>query len=273
MARRICLDEFIRRCRERHGDTYDYSLVELKNVLHPVRIICPHHGVFEQLATNHMRGHGCARCAIEFPKPRPRRRMTTTNFIARARKLHGDRYDYSRVDVQGAMEPVEILCPLHGPFEQRPTNHLLGFGCPACGQEVRRVPVDAAEGAVREQYPHYRLEHATYAGQSAPATWRCIIHDRSFRRSGYELLAQYPTGCRDCTREARREKRRRDRDDLAARERLKQVSQGLDPRRVKAFRMHLDGHSLADIALAFGISKEGVRKWLQAVRRELDRQA
>jgi hypothetical protein len=235
-----------------------------------VRIICPQHGVFEQIASNHMRGHGCARCAIERPKPRPPRRLTTATFIARARKLHGDRYDYSRVDVQGATEPVVIVCPVHGPFEQRPTNHLFGSGCPTCSQEVRRVMLATAEAAVREQYPHYRLDHATYGGQSRPATWRCTIHDGNFRRSAYELVAQYPTGCRDCTRERRREERRRARDDPAARERLKQVSQGLDPRHVEAYRMHLEGRSLAEIAVACGITKEGASYWLKAIQKRLE---
>lgn len=54
-------------------------------------------------------------------------------FEAMAKELHPE-YEYSRVDYINAYEPVIIICPIHGEFEQTPMNHLgkSATGCPAC---------------------------------------------------------------------------------------------------------------------------------------------
>ena len=53
-------------------------------------------------------------------------------FINKSRKVHGDRYDYSLVDYKKAKSPVVIICNKHGKFNQAPTHHLSGQGCPIC---------------------------------------------------------------------------------------------------------------------------------------------
>ncbi|MAS81688.1 MAG: hypothetical protein CMF45_03265 [Legionellales bacterium] len=60
------------------------------------------------------------------------RRVTTEDFIQRARIKHGDRYDYSKVTYVAARTKVTIICPLHGKFEQTPANHCTGHGCHEC---------------------------------------------------------------------------------------------------------------------------------------------
>jgi hypothetical protein len=269
MGRRLRKDEFIRRARQRHGDKYDYSLVDWKSTTQAVRIICPRHGEFEQLPYNHMLGRGCARCAIECPKPRPPRRMTTANFIPRAREIHGERYDYSKVEVRGALEPVVIRCRIPGPFAQRPANHLLGFGCTRCSQEQRRVPVDAVEAQVRARYPHYALKRDSYAHQGKRATWRCNLHDCEFSRSVHELLSLRSTGCRACAHAARAAKRQRKGQNAATEERLALVAHSLGQRRADAYRLYAEGRTLAEIGRAFGVSREAARQWLTAVRKLL----
>jgi hypothetical protein len=59
--------------------------------------------------------------------------MTTEQFIEKARKKHGDKYDYSLVDYKHSRIKVKIICPIHGVFEQRPDTHLEGKGCLKCG--------------------------------------------------------------------------------------------------------------------------------------------
>jgi hypothetical protein len=270
MGRHLSKAEFIRRSRLRHGDTYDHSLVDWKSTTHAVRIICPHHGEFEQLPYNHMRGRGCARCVVEFPKPRPPRRMTTASFIARAREIHGERYDYAKVDVRGALEPVVILCRIHGPFAQRPANHLLGLGCTRCSQEERRIPVDVVEAEVRARYPHYALKRDSYTHRGKRATWRCNLHDCEFSRSVYELLSLRSTGCRGCAQAERAAKRQREGQDAATEERLALVAHGLGQRRADAYRLYTEGRTLAEIGRAFGVTREAVRQWLTAARKLLD---
>ena len=61
-------------------------------------------------------------------------KVTTESFIARAKELHGERYDYSLVEYTGNRYIVHIICAIHGTFQQRPNDHLRPRGCPACGR-------------------------------------------------------------------------------------------------------------------------------------------
>ena len=47
---------------------------------------------------------------------------------------HGNKYDYSKVNYTGAKNDVIIICKKHGEFNQQPTIHKSGSGCPKCGQ-------------------------------------------------------------------------------------------------------------------------------------------
>lgn len=60
--KRMPLQEFIRRARERHGDKYNYSKVEYKNCETPIIITCPIHGDFPQRPCDHLNGNGCPKC-------------------------------------------------------------------------------------------------------------------------------------------------------------------------------------------------------------------
>ena len=73
------------------------------------------------------------------PARRGRKPMSTDEFIRRAREVHGDRYDYSKVRYARNDRKVCIICPEHGPFWQMPFKHLSGSGCshPACANAKR----------------------------------------------------------------------------------------------------------------------------------------
>ena len=58
--------------------------------------------------------------------------MTTLDFIEKAKKVHGDKYDYSKVEYVNSHSKVCIICPKHGEFWQNPNGHLRGHGCPKC---------------------------------------------------------------------------------------------------------------------------------------------
>ena len=62
--------------------------------------------------------------------PRPLKALDT--FIAQAKEIHGDKYDYSKVKYDGTDNPVTIKCSKHVEFKQRPHHHLQGQGCPKC---------------------------------------------------------------------------------------------------------------------------------------------
>ena len=67
------------------------------------------------------------------------KKLTTEFFIERAKKVHGDKYNYSKVEYLDCYTPVCIICPKHGEFWQKPKNHLIGRGCQKCGLIHRNI--------------------------------------------------------------------------------------------------------------------------------------
>jgi hypothetical protein len=119
---------FIIKAQETHGQKYDYSQVDYVNHRANVTIICAQHGPFQQSPSNHYKGAGCPKCANKF-------RGGTQHFIDRARRIHGDKYDYSQVAYKARHTNTTIVCSKHGLFQQTPHNHLAGKGCAKCAKE------------------------------------------------------------------------------------------------------------------------------------------
>ena len=101
---------------------------------HKVTVICPHHGHVTVDAANVQR-RGCPRCGDA--RCGQRAKIGLVEFIDRAHKKHGDKFDYSQVDIQGMDKSIIVGCPKHGSFVTTPDAHLKGCGCPECGKEVR----------------------------------------------------------------------------------------------------------------------------------------
>ena len=139
MSKKYTAEEFIKRAQAVHGDRYDYSQVDYKNSKSPVTIICPDHGPFQQQPSMHLSGQGCPVCGKD--KAQQGNKTTAKNaaedFIAKARAVHGDLYDYSQVEYKTTHTKIKILCRTHGIFEQTPAHHLQGRGCPRCSYEER----------------------------------------------------------------------------------------------------------------------------------------
>jgi len=127
-------DEFIEKAKKIHGDKYDYSKVEYINNHTKVCIICPVHGEFWQTPKNHLKGQGCNKCAIHYRNQK--NALTTEQFIEKARKIHGEKYDYSKVEYINSHTKVCIICPTHGEFWQTSIDHLQNCGCPKCGNII-----------------------------------------------------------------------------------------------------------------------------------------
>lgn len=66
-------------------------------------------------------------------------KLTQKDVISRFQKIHGDFYDYSKVVYKGAFIEVDIICPIHGPFSQKPDGHYQGAGCKLCGFEKIKI--------------------------------------------------------------------------------------------------------------------------------------
>ncbi len=102
-------EEFIQRAKAVHGDKYDYSKVKYVDRQTKVVIVCPKHGDFTQAPTSHIRGAGCPKCGND----KTALRMTTEGFIQKAKTIHGDRYDYSKVEY---VDNKKEVCIINRPF-------------------------------------------------------------------------------------------------------------------------------------------------------------
>jgi hypothetical protein len=124
--------EFLNKANKLFNNLYDYSLMNYKGMKDSITIICTIHGEFTQIPSNHLLGYGCSFCSGMY--------LTTEMFIEKAKKIHGDKYDYSKTNYIRSNKKVEIICPIHGPFWQRPNDHLSGCGCSSCndskGEEI-----------------------------------------------------------------------------------------------------------------------------------------
>jgi len=125
----ITTEEFIKKVRNIHTNKYDYSLVQYNNSLKAVKIICPEHGEFKQTPKNHLK-YGCIKCGIKLNANKSR--LTLKEFISDSKLVHGDKYDYSKVNYDNCMKKVSIICSNHGDFKQTPNAHKRGDGCPKC---------------------------------------------------------------------------------------------------------------------------------------------
>jgi hypothetical protein len=131
LIQRKTTKEFIEEAKEIHGDKYDYSKVKYVNCKTNIIIICKEHGEFSQTPDNHIRSQGCKKCG--YIQMSIKNSSNTKEFIEKAKEIHGDKYDYSKVEYICAIKDVIIICKIHGEFEQTPNSHLSNYGCIKCG--------------------------------------------------------------------------------------------------------------------------------------------
>ncbi len=177
---KLTTEEFIAKAKAVHGDRYDYSKAEYVNNQTKVCIICPIHGVFLQRALDHIKGSGCPECGKV--KNVESRRKTLEQFIDDARKVHGDKYDYSKVKYENTSSKVCIICKEHGEYWQAPYTHLNGHGCPKCANKGdRRRHIYSQEEIIERIHSmfgeRYSYEKVVYKAMKVPITLVCHEKD------------------------------------------------------------------------------------------------
>jgi hypothetical protein len=73
--------------------------------------------------------YGCSKCS-------QRHHYTTEEWVEQATMIHHGKYDYSEVEYINSKVKVRIICPVHGAFEQAPSEHLSGKGCKYCAHQA-----------------------------------------------------------------------------------------------------------------------------------------
>lgn len=130
------------------------------------------------------------------------KRKTTEQFVQEAQLVHGNKYDYSKVDYKGKDVKVIIICKEHGEFLQRPHNHLKGQGCPKCSG--RYMSTDYfKEKASKIHNGKYNYDKVQYKSNTSKVVINCPIHG-DFKQTPHEHLSG--NGCQKCKSEVYKNK-------------------------------------------------------------------
>lgn len=125
-------ERFLESAKKVHGELYDYSLVTFMRSVDEVKIICPKHGVFEQLPYTHLRGAGCQKC-VGAKIAKKNVGFTPAAFIAKCQELH-PALDFCQTKYINRRLMVSVSCQQHGAMYILPSTLLRGHGCPKCTQ-------------------------------------------------------------------------------------------------------------------------------------------
>ena len=184
--------EWIKKAKETHGNRYDYSKVNYINRKTKVCIICPTHGEFWQRAGDHLNGQGCPKCTgknISLKK-----RADEKDIIQRFKDVHGDKYDYSKVEYVNMYKKVCIICPKHGEFWQIPINHIKGRGCHWCAHRglTNDEWIDLFKSVHKDKYDYSKVE---YKNSQTPVCIICPKHGEFWQKPVDHMLGK---GCPIC---------------------------------------------------------------------------
>jgi len=190
MTKQKTTEQFIIDAKQKHGDKYDYSKVVYENNLKEVKIICKDHGEFLQLPKTHKRGNGCKDCGRK--KTINGKKSNTNDFIEKAIKIHGDKYDYSKVDYIKNRTKIIIICQKHGEFLQKPNNHLNGTSCykcgrDACGEKLKKTQEQFIQEAILKQGDKYDYSKVDYTNIDTKVIIVCKNHGE-FLQTPYSHL-------------------------------------------------------------------------------------
>ena len=196
--KRLTKEKFVERANIIHDQKYDYSKVDYVNIATKVCIICPEHGEFWQTPNDHINcKHGCPKCSHRSFK------KTTNEFIEESKRIHGDKFDYSKVEYKNENTPVCIICPEHGEFWQTPHSHLLGNGCRKCSDKIngklRRISLEEFIRKSKEIHENrYDYSKVDYESTDKKVCIICPEHGE-FWQTPHNHISQHQ-GCPKCSK-------------------------------------------------------------------------
>src|SRR5271166_6292596 len=125
-------------------------------------------------------------------------RLTTTEFIEKSISIHGNMYEYSRVDYKNNIIVVQIECLLHGFFNQAPRDHLRGCGCPTCGlgkiSDKKSITEEKFLRLAEEKFERkFNYSYINYIDYETNITIVCSKHGPFIQSPRLHLLTKY--GC------------------------------------------------------------------------------
>lgn len=155
--------EFLEKANKIHNNKYEYKIVGDERI---ITVICPTHGEFKQDRFSHLNGCGCNKCYHESRENGNKDLTKLTNiWIKKAKKIHGDKYDYSKSVYTRAKDNIIITCKKHGDFITKPDYHLSGKGCPICSKENMKKKFLLTKEEVVDRFNEIHNNKYEYIGE------------------------------------------------------------------------------------------------------------
>ncbi len=167
-------DEIIELFKMVHGDIYNYDLVDYKGMNTPITITCSKHGLFQQRPVNHKSGRGCPKCGVETRAKNKTIRIDV--LLNEFNEVHCNKYDYSKIDYISSLTKIEIICPVHGSFNQTPASHKNGIGCPKCGNAYKPQTEEVIKEFIKTHGIIYDYSLVNYIDKKTKVKIICKIH-------------------------------------------------------------------------------------------------
>lgn len=188
----------IERFKDRHGDRYDYSLVEYKGSDCYVDIICKVHGVFSQRADQHAKGNNCPKCS-------KRHKPTNTEFIDQCKNKHGDKFKYKKTMYKNTRTCITVTCNSHGDFLVKPQAHLDSKhgGCPDCNPNKKLNLEEFIHKSRLVHGDYYDYSKVKFINVRGKVVIKCPVHGEFTKIVDHHL---HGSGCQICGKEAGRQK-------------------------------------------------------------------
>lgn len=172
MGIKITLEDFVQKAIEKHGTRYIYDKVKFVNTSTKVEIVCKKHGSFlQEPYTHYQKGQGCPKCFQD------RNGLTSEEYIARVKKIHGDKYDYTKTKYKHNTKSVVIICRKHGEFKQVARSHIDGHGCKECFLDRNRSnKAEFLQQALKIHGNRYDYSDVVYRSNKEKVSIRCRQH-------------------------------------------------------------------------------------------------
>ena len=181
---------FIEKSKKIHYNKYDYSEINYISAKEKIKIYCNIcKCFFYQTPNNHLSGYGCPFCGKT-------KKRTQENFINLSKKIHKNKYDYSKVDYKNNLKKIKIICVTHGEFEQIPKNHLKGQGCPKCAKNKILTTKEYIEKCKKVHNNFFNYQKVNYINSQTKILIVCPIHGEFKQKAGNHLYKKY--GCPIC---------------------------------------------------------------------------
>lgn len=119
--------------------------------------------------------------------------MNTDEFIEKVKKIHGDKFDYSKVEYTKSKNKVIIICKVHGEFEQVANSHIIGKGCAKCSNIINSFDDFTL---ISNKIHNNKYEYINYINSTTKLNIKCKEHG-IFEQMPYSHIAG--NGCPSCS--------------------------------------------------------------------------